>query len=195
MRLDRDFFARDTLDVARDLLGRRLVRVLDSRRVSGRIVETEAYVGVEDQASHASPGLTRRNASMFGPPGHAYVYLIYGIHHCLNVVTEAEGSPAAVLIRALEPLEGLSIMRRRRGGRSDEELTAGPGRLCEALAIDLRFDGADLCSSEAFLFVEPGVVVPGPDVAAGPRVNVSGDTKAVGAPWRFHVRGNPFVSS
>ncbi len=194
MRLQRAFFARDTLRVARDLLGCRLVRILDGQRVSGRIVETEAYRGEEDEASHASPGLTRRNASMFGPPGHAYVYLIYGIHHCLNLVTEAEGFPAAVLIRALEPTEGLGAMRRRRGGRDDEELTAGPGRLSEALAIDLRFDGADLCSPEAVLFVEAGDLTLDQEVATGPRVNVRGDAVAVSAPWRFYVRDNRYVS-
>ncbi|MGD2146983.1 MAG: DNA-3-methyladenine glycosylase, partial [Anaerolineae bacterium] len=142
MGLTRDFFARDTLAVARELLECRLVRVLDGTRLSGRIVEVEAYVGEEDRASHASPGRTTRNAPMYGPAGHAYVYLIYGVHHCFNVVTDREAFPAAVLVRALEPLEGLEEMRERRGGRPDEQLTSGPGRLCEALAIDRRFDGA-----------------------------------------------------
>jgi len=194
MRLRHAFFARDTLMVARDLLGRRLVRLVDGNRLTGTIVETEAYVGEGDEASHASPGLTRRNASMYGPPGHAYVYLIYGIHHCFNVVTEREGFPAAVLIRALEPLDGLDVMRRRRGGRVDEELTAGPGRLCEALAIDLQLNGADLCSPEARLFLEAGLPVRDEDVVAGPRINVRGDEAAVRAPWRFHIRANRHVS-
>jgi DNA-3-methyladenine glycosylase len=118
-RLGQDFFARDTLVVARELLGRRLVRVFKEQRLSGRIVEVEAYIGEKDQASHASCGPTERNAPMYGPPGHAYVYLIYGMHHCFNVVTEREGYPAAVLVRALEPLEGIEEMRERRGGRSD----------------------------------------------------------------------------
>ncbi len=194
MRLRHAFFARDTLMVARDLLGRRLARLVDGNRLTGTIVETEAYVGEGDEASHASPGLTRRNASMYGPPGHAYVYLIYGIHHCFNVVTEREGFPAAVLIRALEPLDGLDVMRRRRGGRVDEELTAGPGRLCEALAIDLQLNGADLCSPEARLFLEAGLPVRDEDVVAGPRINVRGDEAAVRAPWRFHIRANRHVS-
>lgn len=194
MRLDRSFFARDTLEVARDLLGRRLVRIVEGRRVSGRIVEAEAYVGEEDEASHASPGLTKRNASMYGPPGHAYVYLIYGMYHCFNVVTGRRGFPAAILIRALEPDEGLEVMRERRDHRPDEALTSGPGRLCEALAIDLRFDSADLCAVEASLFLEVGEPIPDERVAASPRVNVRGDTAALSVPWRFYVEGNRYVS-
>jgi DNA-3-methyladenine glycosylase len=202
MRLTREFFARDTLIVARELLGQRLVRMPFSAeeggkggtRVAGKIVELEAYIGEEDQASHARPGRTARNAAMYGPPGHAYVYLIYGMYHCFNVVTYREGFPAAILIRALEPLEGLEVMRQRRDGRSDEELTSGPGRLCEALSIDRQLDGADLCALEARLFVEAGEPVPDRDVAVGPRINVRGDEVALSAPWRFAIRGNRYVS-
>ena len=193
-RLNRDFFARDTLTVARELLGQRLVRVLDGRRLSGRIVEVEAYVGEDDQASHARPGRTRRNAPMYGPPGHAYVYFIYGMHHCLNVVTEREGFPAAVLIRALEPLEGIEEMQARRDGRSNIQLTSGPARLCQALDVDRRFDGADLCASDALLFLEQDTPVPDEAVAAGPRVGVRGDEVAVTIPWRFYVRDSRYVS-
>lgn len=197
MRLMRAFFARDTLSVARDLLGRRLVRVLDGERISGKIVETEAYVGEEDEASHASPGPTERNASMYGPPGHAYVYLIYGMYHCFNVVTERKGYPAAVLIRALEPMEGLSFMRDLRGrvgARDRRKLTSGPGRLCQALAIDQSHDGLDLCASHARLFLEQGESVAEDAVATSPRINVRGDEAAVSAPWRFRVRDNPHMS-
>jgi DNA-3-methyladenine glycosylase len=193
-RLSRDFFARDTLVVARALLGQRLVRVLGGRRLSGRIVEVEAYVGEEDAASHARPGRTRRNAPMYGPPGHAYVYLIYGMYHCFNVVTECEGFPAAILIRGLEPLEGLEVMRERRGGRPDDQLTSGPGRLCEALFIDRQFDGVDLCSPTAHLFLEEGEPVSDDGVATGPRINVRGNESALNAPWRFYVQGNRHVS-
>jgi DNA-3-methyladenine glycosylase len=168
--------------------------MVEGRRLSGRIVEAEAYVGEEDEASHASPGPTKRNASMYGPPGYAYVYLIYGMYHCFNVVTGRRGFPAAVLIRALEPIEGLEAMRKRRGGRSDEELTSGPGRLCEALAIDLRFDGVDLCAPGASLFLEVGDPVPDERVATSPRVNVRGDEAARNMPWRFYIDGNPYVS-
>jgi DNA-3-methyladenine glycosylase len=193
-RLERTFFARDTLEVTRDLLGRRLVRLLEGDRLSGRIVEVEAYVGEADRASHARSGRSARNASMYGPPGHAYVYLIYGMHHCLNVVTEEDGFPAAVLIRALEPLEGRARMRRLRGGRSDLPLTKGPARLCQALGIDRAFDGVDLCAPGARLFLEWGSPVDEEDVARSPRIGVSGDEKAIRIPWRFYVRDNPHVS-
>ena len=193
-RLNREFFARDTLTVARELLGRRLVRVLDGNRFSGRIVEVEAYVGQNDQASHARPGRTKRNAPMYGPPGHAYVYFIYGMHHCFNVVTERDGFPAAVLIRALEPLEGIEAMRTRRGGRPDVQLTSGPARLCQALDVDRQFDGVDLCAPDALLFLEDGVCVPDEEVAAGPRIGVRGDEAAVTVPWRFYVRHSRYVS-
>jgi len=192
--LNREFFARDTLTVARELLGQRLVRVLDGVRLSGRIVEVEAYIGEDDQASHARFGRTRRNAAMYGPPGHAYVYFIYGMHHCLNIVTEREGYPAAVLVRALEPLEGMERMRARRGDRPDVQLTSGPARLCQALGIDQRFDGADLCAPGALLFLEEDTAVPDGAVATGPRIGVRGDEVAVSVPWRFCVRGSPYVS-
>jgi DNA-3-methyladenine glycosylase len=192
--LGRDFFSRDTLTVARELLGQRLVRVLGDRRLSGRIVEVEAYVGEGDQACHARCGRTARNAAMYGPPGHAYVYLIYGMHNCLNVVTGREGFPAAVLVRALEPVEGIAVMREKRGGRGGSELTSGPARLCQALEIDRRFDGVDLCEVDSVLFVERDTGVPGEQVVKGPRIGVRGDEEALSAPWRFCVRGNRFVS-
>lgn len=191
--LPREFYKRDTLIVARELLGQRLVRLLAGKRLSGRIVEVEAYIGETDQASHAACGRTARNAVMYGPPGHAYVYFIYGMHHCLNVVTEGEGFPAAVLIRALEPVEGLAIMRRLRRGRPDHELTNGPARLCQALAIDRAFNGLDLCVGGP-LFIESDLPVDDAKVETGPRVGVRGDEAALTAPWRFFVRDNPFVS-
>jgi DNA-3-methyladenine glycosylase len=193
-RLKCDFFACDTLTVARELLGQRLVRVLDGERLAGRIVEVEAYIGEEDQACHANCGRTQRNAPMYGPPGHAYVYFVYGMHHCLNVVTEREGYPAAVLIRALEPLEGIEVIRARRGGRPDLELTSGPARLCQALDVDRRFDGADLCAPDALLFIEQDAAVPEEAIATGPRIGVRGDEVTVTVPWRFYVRGSRYVS-
>jgi DNA-3-methyladenine glycosylase len=193
-RLSRDFFARDTLAVARELLGQRLVRVLDGARLSGRIVEVEAYVGEEDQACHARCGRTERNAPMYGPPGHAYVYFVYGMHHCLNVVTGREGYPAAILIRALEPLEGIEGMRARRGGRPDRQLTSGPARLCQALEVDRQFDGADLCAPDALLFLERDAAIPANAVAASPRVGVRGNEVAITIPWRFYIRDNRYVS-
>jgi len=193
-RLSRQFFARDTLTVARELLGQRLVRLLEGRRLSGRIVEVEAYVGEDDQASHARFGRTERNIAMYGRPGHAYVYLIYGMHYCLNVVTGQEGFPAAVLIRALEPLEGIAEMRARRDGRPDVQLTSGPARLCQALEIDRRFDGADMCVPDALLFIEEDSAVSADAIVAGPRVGVRGDVIARTVPWRFYVCNNQHVS-
>jgi len=193
-RLGRHFFARDTLTVARELLGQRLVRVLDGVRLSGRIVEVEAYIGEKDQASHARCGLTERNAPMFGPPGHAYVYFIYGMHHCFNVVTERQNYPAAVLIRALEPLEGIEVMQAQRGDVPHIRLTSGPARLCQALGIDRRFDGADLCGPDALLFIEENETVPGEATATSPRVGVRGDATALSAPWRFYIHGSRHVS-
>jgi DNA-3-methyladenine glycosylase len=193
-RLRREFFARDTLAVARELLGQRLVRILEGQRLSGRIVEIEAYIGEKDQASHARFGRTGRNAPMYGPPGHAYVYFVYGMHYCLNVVTEQKGFPAAVLIRALEPLEGIEAMRARRSGRADVELTSGPARLCQALEIDRRFDGVDLCAPDGGLFIERDAAVGESVIVAGPRVGVRGDETALAVPWRFLVRGNRYVS-
>jgi DNA-3-methyladenine glycosylase len=192
-RLDRPFFLRDTLTVARELLGQRLVRQLDGQRVSGRIVETEAYVGQGDLACHAAPGRTARNAVMFGPGGYAYVYFIYGMHYCFNVVTERQGFGAAVLVRALEPCEGIAAMRQRRKGREGIELTNGPAKLCYALAIDRALNGADLVTGDA-LRLERDLAVPDGSVATGPRVGVRGDKRALTVPWRFWIEGNPYVS-
>lgn len=180
-RLTRRFFQRPTLAVARDLLGARLVRLEPGgRRSSGWIVEAEAYIGPDDLGCHARSGRTARNASMWGPAGHAYVYFTYGMHWCLNVVTEAEGFPAAVLIRALVPVEGLATMRRRRGPPGERDLAGGPAKLCQALGIDRRLDGHDLCSPEAVLFLERGWRVPQADVTTGPRVGLN----TVPEPWR-----------
>ncbi len=185
-RLTRPFFARSTLVVARELLGRRLVR-MESRggRLSGLIVEAEAYVGSEDLGCHAKVGHTARNASMWGPPGHAYVYFTYGMHWMLNVVTEKEGFPAAVLVRGLLPLEGLETMQRRRSGKP---LTDGPAKLCQALGIDRSLDGHDLCAPDASLFIERGQKIRERFVTITPRVGlntVPEPWKSV--PWRFLV--------
>ncbi|MCX7856057.1 MAG: DNA-3-methyladenine glycosylase [Anaerolineae bacterium] len=192
--LPRDFFARDTLQVARDLLGQVLVRLLGGERLSGRIVEVEAYIGEDDLASHARFGRTSRNEAMYGPPGHAYVYQIYGLHHCLNIVTGPEGFPAAVLIRALEPLEGLERMRERRGVADPALLTSGRARLCQAMEIDRRLDKADMCAPDAVLFVEADMPIPDEQVATSPRVGVQGDLRARTVPWRFYIRDHPCVS-
>lgn len=186
------FFARPAPLVAPDLLGCMLVRKIDGQRLAGRIVETEAYLGREDAASHAYRGPTARNRAMFGPPGHAYVYLIYGVHHCLNVVTGPKEEGQAVLIRALEPLAGLESMRARRGRRALQDLCSGPGKLCQAFAIDRSLDGHDLMAGVG-LWLEAGPP-PATSILAGPRVGVRGDGLALQRPWRFYLQGNPHVS-
>ena len=192
-RLRPDFYRRSTLTVARELLGKRLVRVVDGQRLLGLIVEVEAYIGEDDAACHAARGRTSRNEAMYGPPGTAYVYFIYGMHHCLNAVTEEEGFPAAVLIRALEPLEGLEIMRRYRSGKPDRELTNGPAKLCQALAIEMGFNGVDFCTGEV-LFIEEGRMVAQEEVGASPRIGIKADDLARSVPWCFYLQGNDFVS-
>lgn len=192
-RLGCDFYQQPTLQTARDLLGKRLVRILNGQRLSGLIVETEAYIGEDDKACHASRGRTPRTEVMYGLPGHAYIYFIYGMYHCFNVVTEGEGFPAAVLIRALEPLEGLEWMRRHRPGRPDDQLSNGPGKLCAALAIDRTLNGVDLCTSQIF-FIEEGRTVADEEIATSPRIGIRSDEVARSRPWRFYIKGNPCVS-
>ena len=178
--LPAEFFARPTLEVARELLGALLVHERPEGRLVGRVVETEAYIGPEDRASHASRGRTARTEPMFGPPGRAYVYLIYGVHHCLNVVTEAEGYPAAVLIRALEAVEGLPGPAR------------GPGLVCRLMEIDRRYTGADVTVPP--LYFLPGEPVPEERVARGPRVGVDYAGEWAARPWRLWVADSPAVS-
>ena len=183
-RLGAAFFDRSVHLVARELIGCRLFH----EGCGGTIVETESYER-DDPACHAYVGLTKRTAVLFGPPGRAYVYLSYGIHSLLNAVAEPEGEAAAVLIRALEPTRGLERMRARRGERPDADLCSGPGKLTEALGIDLEDNGADLCSGP-FLLLPPEPAWEG-EVVTGPRVGI---TKAVERPWRFSLAGSRFVS-
>lgn len=193
--LPREFYARSTEKVARDLLGTLLISTIGGTRVSGRIVETEAYIGPHDPASHGAEriGRTRRNVSMFGPPGIAYVYRIYGVHWCLNAVTHEEDYPAAVLIRAVEPLDGISVMMRRRFGvyasGKERELASGPGKLAAAFAIDGAVDGHRL--EQAPLWIEKGTRLPSREIVRGPRIGI---TKAADWPLRFCVRDCPWLS-
>jgi len=173
--------------VAPELIGKRLVRRLDGRRLSGLIVEAEAYMGSEDPASHAFRGQTPRNRSMFGPPGHLYVYRSYGVHFCANVVTSEEGEATAVLLRALEPIDGTETMRRLRGLDEVRLLCSGPGRLCQALGIGLEHDGTDLLGEE--IVVEEGEA--SPRVIATTRIGL---TVARDRPWRFVLAGSRFTS-
>jgi len=187
-RLPRSFFARPTLEVARALLGQRLVRLRSRERLAGLIVEAEAYIGQEDMACHAHAGLTARNKVLFGPPGHAYVYFTYGMHWLLNFVTEADGFPAAVLVRALVPVSGVATMRRLRHDRPDQILTDGPAKLTQALDIDGEFNGSDLCAARASLFVESMEPLPESAVAYGPRVGVNYAPEPwKSVPWNLKV--------
>ena len=175
-----------TLQVARNLLGKRLVRVVDGQRIAGFIVETEAYRGEEDLGCHARAGLTYRTRVMYGPPGYAYVYFTYGMHWMLNFVTESPGFPAAVLIRAIVASEGLDIIASRRNGQPPHLWTNGPAKLCQALEIDGVFNGVDLCDHASQLFIEIGKEIPDSFVTTTPRVglnNVVEPWKSV--PWRF----------
>jgi DNA-3-methyladenine glycosylase len=188
--LRRDFYDRETEIVARELLGTVLECRTDDGLASGIIVEAEAYIGEHDAACHAAVGRTRRTEPLYGNPGNAYVYFIYGMHWCINAVTRAEGLPSAVLIRALEPLEGLPLMRRRRPkARSDRELTNGPGKLCAALGIDRRMNGLPL--QRYPVVIRAGDPVRDLDVEITPRIGI---TQAADWPLRFLVRGNSFVS-
>ena len=190
-RLDRSFYARPVLNVARQLLGMRLVRILDGKRLAGIIVETEAYRGQEDLACHARAGLTKRTAVMFGPPGHAYLYFTYGMHWLLNCVTDAEGYPAAVLLRAILPTEGIDIIAAHRAGRPREQWTNGPAKLAQALALDGSWNGHNLCSSsqnQNDLFIEIGAPVPDSRIEITPRVGLGKTPEPwLSIPWRFVV--------
>ena len=182
--LPRDFYHQPTLDVARNLLGARLVRFDAGVRISGVITETEAYIGEEDLGCHARAGKTRRTAVMYGPPGYTYVYFTYGMHWCLNAVCEREGFPAAVLIRAMQPGEGKEIIRARRSGRD----TNGPAKLTQALGIDGSLNGVDLCSPAAGLWIEAGDDIPATNVTIGPRVGLNHVPEPwKSKPWRFQI--------
>ena len=217
-RPDRDRLLRlPTLEVAASLLGWRLVRDDGDGRRVGRIVELEAYIGEDDRASHARFGRTVRNQVMYGPPGRAYVYLVYGMHDCLNIVTEPVGTPAAVLVRAVEPLEGVALMRASRARRAterrraspgassrsaspgtiaDHRLAAGPGLVCAAFALDRSLTGHDLFDPDGTVRLEPPPATePVPSVVARPRVGVAyAGAPWTDVPWRLAILGNPAVS-
>ncbi len=186
MILTRDFYDRPTLQVARDLIGVRLVRILAGKQLVGLITETEAYISGKDLACHAKAGLTARTAVMFGEAGHAYVYFTYGNHWMLNVVTERDGFPAAVLVRAVQPIEGVAVMLERRHGRD----TFGPGKLCQAMEITKRENGVDLTEISGDLWIESGIKVPNSLVTKGPRVGLNNTPEPwLSKPWRFLVKG------
>jgi DNA-3-methyladenine glycosylase len=185
MILTRNFYNRSTLQVARDLIGARLVRILAGQKLVGIITEAEAYIGETDLACHAKAGRTPRTAVMYGEPGHAYVYFTYGNHWMFNVVTEREGFPAAVLIRAIQPIEGIEIMSQRRQGRD----TFGPGKLCQAMGITKSENGVDLTGTTGGLWIEAGAKVPNSLVTKSPRVGLNNTPEPwLSKPWRFRKK-------
>ncbi|MDI6742394.1 MAG: DNA-3-methyladenine glycosylase [Smithella sp.] len=185
--LDRKFYHRDTLRVARELLGKKLVRRINGVELSGMIAETEAYCGLEDSACHAHRGKTQRNAVMFGKPGHAYVYFTYGMHYMLNLVTEEEENPCAVLIRTILPLSGIEEMEARRK-RKGKDLTNGPAKLCQALGIDKSLNGWDLTIGEE-LWVENDRKIPDSKIITMPRIGIDyAEKQHRDALWRFVIK-------
>lgn len=179
-KLPRKFYARDTVLVAKELLGKMLVRVADGIERAGKIVEVEAYLGPHDLAAHSSRGRTKRTSVMFGPPGHAYVYIIYGMYHCMNVVTQPEGHASAVLLRALEPVKNV------------ESRTQGPALLCRAMGIDRDLNAHDLLSDD-FYIASPPTAEPF-SIVERPRIGVGYAGEWAEKPLRFYIQGNPFVS-
>ncbi len=183
-----DFYLGPAPEIARALLGMRLVRIIDGTRLSGRILETEAYSGEEDAACHARFGLTKRNAVMYGPPGRAYIYFTYGMHWCLNTVTGAEGSPAAVLVRAILPLEGLETISANRKGVPERNWTDGPAKLCKALEIDGSLYAAILCSDGSPLRIEQDAEIPDENIEITPRIGIQYAPEPwLSMPWRYRV--------
>ncbi|RQD77253.1 MAG: DNA-3-methyladenine glycosylase [Candidatus Syntrophonatronum acetioxidans] len=185
--LSRDFFREDTREVAQSLLGKIMVRHLPEGTAVCKIVETEAYLSHNDPACHASRGKTKRNEMMFGPPGRAYVYFIYGMYYCFNVVTGEEGQGEAVLVRALEPIKGIGLMKERRGVKDIFNLTSGPGKLCQALGIDKGMNGKDLLKGDLFI-VDGGER---PKIETSPRVGIR---VAIDRHFRYYISGNPYIS-
>ncbi|WP_378956660.1 DNA-3-methyladenine glycosylase [Pelosinus sp. sgz500959] len=192
-KIERIFYERETLDVAKDLLGKYLVHHTKDGKTVGKIVEVEAYVGVKDRACHAYNGkYTNRTKVMFGQGGHAYVYLIYGVYYCMNIVTNQEDYPEAVLIRALEPCDGLDLMKRRRKTDKILNLCSGPGKLCEAMGISKMENTIDLCGDKMYLV--SGEVIAPENIIATPRINIDYAEEARDYLWRFTIKDNPFVS-
>jgi len=188
--LQRSFYERDTVIVARELLGKILVRRIGAATLEGVIVEVEAYRGYDDPASHAYRGQTVRNLVMFGESGHAYVYFTYGMHYCLNVTTEPAGQPGAVLIRALEPAKGIKRMIKERGTKRIRELTNGPARLTQAFVVTKALNGHDLTIGKKLFIRESNIPEP-VEIESSARIGIRAGLER---PWRFFIRGNPFVS-
>jgi DNA-3-methyladenine glycosylase len=200
-KLDRNFYNRDSVTVAKELLGKYLVHVVEGKELIGKIVEVEAYMGPTDKAAHSyNNRRTERNEIMYGPPGFSYVYLIYGMYNCVNVVVEEPLKPQAILIRALEPIEGLESMSMFRYNKSINELskreklglTSGPGKLCKALKIDRTQNGLDLCGNKLYIAKEDNQETF--EMISTTRINIDYAEEAKYFPWRFYIKDNPYVS-
>lgn len=199
-KLDRDFYNRDSIIVARELLGKVLVHEIEGQRISARIIETEAYMGVIDKAAHSYNGKrTKRVVVMYGDPGFSYIFMIYGLHCCFNVVVNEKETPQAILVRAVEPLEGKEWMAQKRFGKAYEQLTKsqrrgltnGPGKLCGALSIDRKYNGLDLCGS--VVYIEEGESEDF-NIVTSKRIGIDYAEEAKDFPWRFYIEGNEYVS-
>ncbi|PDY02513.1 DNA-3-methyladenine glycosylase [Bacillus pseudomycoides] len=203
MKAPPSFYEGDTLEIAKNLLGHKLVHIVDRIKRSGFIVEVEAYKGPDDKAAHSYGGRrTERTEVMFGAPGHAYIYLIYGMYHCFNVITAPVGTPQGVLIRALEPVDGIEDIKMARYGKTDltksqyKNLTNGPGKLCRALGITLEERGLSLQGDELYIELVPEAeqLSSQYEIVTGPRINIDYAEEAVHYPWRFYFKNHPFVS-
>lgn len=201
-KLERDFYLRDSVTVAKDLLGKYLVHRVEGEEVTGKIVEVEAYMGPEDKAAHSyNNRRTDRNEIMYGLGGFSYVYFIYGMYHCMNIVVEEIGKPQAILIRALEPISGLNFMARNRYSKNLEELskkekiglTNGPGKLCQALKIHRNQNGQDLCADKLYILADDDKDI-NFEVISTTRINIDYAEEAVYYPWRFYIKDNTYVS-
>ena len=191
--LPRSFYQQDGLALAQALLGKVLLRRVGEQVTGGRIIETEAYLGQQDPAAHSYKGNTRRTRIQFGPGGYAYVYLIYGMHCCMNIVAGPKGTPHVVLLRALEPVAGLDWMCRRRHTDKKKNLCSGPGKLCQAMAIDRSCYGMDLLGED--LWLEDGPEIPREQIVASKRIHIDYAGTAADWPYRFCVAGNPYLSA
>lgn len=200
-KLEREFYNRDSVTVAKELLGKYLVHKIDKEEIIGKIVEVEAYMGPEDKAAHSyNNRRTARNEIMYGSCGYAYVYIIYGMYNCMNIVVEEIGKPQAILIRALEPILGLKDMAEFRYNKSLEELnkqeriglTSGPGKLCKALNIDRTQNGEDLCANKLYILTDEKEALF--EIVSTKRINIDYAEEAVHYPWRFYIKDNPYVS-
>lgn len=192
-KLERPFYEGETLEVAKELLGKYMVHETKDGRTVGKIVEVEAYIGPEDPACHAYQGkCTSRTQIMFGQGGHAYVYLIYGVYYCMNIVTNQESFPEAILIRGLEPIDGLALMKQRRKTEKLLQLCSGPGKLCAAMGITKLQNGLDLEGEELYLL--EGERISPESISSTPRINIDYAGEGKNYPWRFIIKDSPFVS-